>query len=367
MTTLSRSPRLYSIILSALFQVCALAAPASTGTGVVSGEASASYRLVFPSGGVTVPSVGNDGYEQKAVLSGTEWKVDIKVSAAPLRVREGWALTKKMVKSLSALDRDTGRSLAEKLSGASSRDEAIIRVSSFICQRWTYVEKDDSDSGIPELLSSGEASCLGMVRLAAHFLEVLGIPSREVTGIRFPPDGEDCLLRGGALHAWLEVEVERGKWVFCDPKSSFGFVPQYFIVLKKEGSVTREELKSVAGGRVFLERNEDRLFYDPLCSGKPDFWTRPPFDATTQGVLLGKALLVKDLPARGTAVLSCGDRVLRCDLWDGNFYFRIASPGVYKLEIEPKAPGRRISRSLELSDLSRKKLIIFVEGGVISN
>lgn len=314
-----------------------------------------------------MPSIRNDGYEQKAELSGVEWKVDIKVSAPPLRVRESWTLKKKMARSLSAADGGTGRQLAGRLSGASSRSEALMEVSSFIRERWRYVEKDESGLGIKELLSSKEASCLGMVILAKHFLEILGISSREITGIRFPAVDEVCLLKGGVLHAWLEVEVEKGIWVFCDPGSYFGFVPQYFIVLKKDGPMTKEELRSVSGGRVFLDRNEDRLFYDPLSSGKPDFWIRPQFDSAIQGVLLGKALLGKDLPARGAAILSCGDNVLRCDLWDGNFYFRIASRGIYTLEIEANAPVRRSSRSVELSDISRKKIVISADGGAISN
>ena len=367
MTIPSRSPRIFSLILSVLFPAFVLAGPGVAGDGTVSGEASASYRLVFPGGGVKVPSLKNDGYEQKSRLSGTEWKVDVNVSASPLRVRESWTLTKKMAKSLSAADREIGRSLSGKLAGACSRDEAVMQVFSFIREKWSYVEKDDSALEIRDLLSSGEASCLGMVRLAWDFLNRIEIPSRAITGIRFPPEGEECLLKGGALHAWLEVEVEKGRWVSCDPKSFFGFVPQYYIVLKNEGPVTREELKALAGGRVVLESNRDRLFFDPLSSLKPDFWIRPQYDAATQGVLLGKVLLVKDLPARGRASLSCGDRVLKCDLWDGNFYFRVASPGIYLLKIEAEEPGRGSSRLVELSDLSRKKLVVGAGAPEISN
>ncbi len=367
MTIPSRYQRLFSLVVLTLFQVCALAGTHGTGAGVVSGEASASYMLVFPGGGIQIPSASNDGYEQKAVQTETGWKVDVKVSAGVLRVRESWVLTRKMSGDLRSLNKVTGKALAAKIAGSSSRDEAVMKLCSFIRERWNYVEKDDSGLEIGELLSSSEASCLGMVRLAVHFLNILQIPSREITGIRFPREGDECILKGGALHAWLEVEVEKGRWVYCDPKSSFGFVPHYCIVLKKDGPITREELKAVAGGKVILERNNDRLFYDPLSAGRPDFWIRPPFDSATQGVLLGKALLGKDLPARGTAVLSCGDNLLKCDLWEGNFYFRIGSPGIYLLRIDAEEPGRRSSRRIELSDLSRKKLVVDAAAGEISN
>jgi len=364
MTFPSRLLNPCSLIILAMTATLAFAAG---GVGSVSGKSSASYEISFPNGGLEMPSMRNDGYDQRAVKTKDGWLVEVSVSAGPLRAREEWFLTKKMEKSLAAMDRKVGRAMAARLAGAVSRDEAVMAVLRFIGDNWSYVQKDDSGMSLEEMLASREASCLGMVRLAGRVLDILGIPSSEITGIRFPACSRESELRGGALHAWLEVEVERGRRVFCDPMSSFGFVPQYFIVLRRGGGLSREELRAVSGGKVILTSNEDRIFYDPMSSVKPDFWVRPPFDSASQGVLLGKALERGDMPARGKARLSCGDRVLECELWDGNFYFKIASPGTYVMDVLPAAPARPSTLRIELSDLSRRMIVVPVEGGEVSH
>jgi hypothetical protein len=334
--------------------------------GVASGKGNASYRISFDSGDIVIPDCANDGFIQRAVKSGNGWEVRVEVSLEPLRLRESWAISRKMEKSLSVLGKDLKNELIAKLSSSTSKDDAVIKVLQIIAGKWNYVEKDDSGLTLDQLMASGNASCLGMVRLSQHILSLLEIPSKEVIGIRFPADQKIYSLKGGALHAWLEIEAEKGRWVFCDPRSTFGFVPEYFIVLKKDGSFGREDIRSIYGGTVELRANEDRIYYDPLSAVKPDFWKRPSYDALTQGVLLGKVLTEYDLPVEGQVSLSNDNGSLRTVLWKGNFYFKIMSPGIYTLKVMPAGRKQPAQKEVELSDLSRNKVVVYVESGGIS-
>lgn len=345
---------------------CFIQLHAEGSCGVAGGIGTAEYLMRFGGLGGSVPNYRNDGFEQVAVKTSSGWEIRTEVNLRPLKVREKWAMTKAEAKLISSLDEGLGKSLMGALGGVTSKDEAVIRVISLVNQKWDYVEKDDSALKIEELLSSKSLSCLGNVRVVKHLLDILRIPSAEVIGIRFPLNGRSYELKGGALHAWLEIEIEKGRKIFCDPRATFGFVPMNFIFLKVGDNLSDKELSLFQGGKVELLSIKDRIFFDPMSEEKPDLWKRASFDALVQGVLLGKVLDERDLPVAGRVSLSGENGEVVSPLWEGNFYFRALSTGLYTLRARAEGNAETIERKIELSDISRKKVVIYVKNGEIS-
>ena len=349
-----RSSTLLSLLAAALVSSAAVAA-APPDVGSVYGEASATYLLEAP-GAPAPPNLTLDGFTQKVEGPPGRWTVKVSVSAAALPVRQPFRPGRPpsslgMTPELSA---QLGRALAP----CQRTDEAVQAVALFLRTHLKYAERVAFEETPEQVFKSGEASCVGFTRTASAILEALGIPCREVVGLKVPLRRAPVRLEGGLLHAWLEVDFKSPGRVFCDPLRSFGWVPESYIVLRMGGGLTPEELSRYSGGQVTLLEHADRLFFEPPAGRAAVLWARTPSDLFTGTLVSGKLLRELDLPASGLASLSGPGGSVSMPLWEGNYFFRDLEPGNYVLALQPDGQTPRTA-PLTLRGVERRFVVSY--------
>jgi hypothetical protein len=84
---------------------------------------------------------------------------------------------------------------------------------------------DDGEDAVDDFLfESQEGFCEHFASAEAVLLRIVGVPTRIVTGFAGgQPRGGERVLRGSDAHAWVQVDVGGGHWVWTDPTA--GAVP----------------------------------------------------------------------------------------------------------------------------------------------
>ena len=334
-----------------------LALPAQTappGLGWVSGVADASYSV--EASGPAPLNYENNGFRQSVQAAPGGWTVSVRVAAAPLKVRSPFRLGR--LPAGLGLSAPRLAELRALLGSAQRADEAVNAVMLFLRTRIAYSERPDFDETPQAVFTRSQASCVGLTRAAMAVLAALGISCREVLGLRVPPGQEQAELRGGLLHAWLEVDYPDAGSAFYDPLRSCGWVEPGYIVLSRGGGLAPGSYAAYAGGKVLCVRRRDRIFFEPASGERCVLWARSPFQGFTGTLVSGKVLGEADAPETGRATLSGGSATVTMELWEGNFFFRDLDPGSYLLTVAATG-GRSAVQTLRLSGMDKHHLVFY--------
>lgn len=335
--------------------------------GSTKGKSSAKYFLTLEDKDVKIPSLYLNGYNQKATKSENGFLVEVKIEADSLRINKKWSFEKGIEKKLKLFDEKRANYLINILSNAQFLDEAIISVFKFVKKNWIYVEKNDNDLNVNEILNSKDASCLSFCKICKSYFDIMGIESEIVIGIKFPSDKDSFILKGGALHSWLKIKLDKENEIFCDPLFYFGFVTHNYIYLSTFENFKKENLKSYKNVEVNLISANDRIFYNPQSKVKPLFWSRTPFESSAFGIVLGKVLKEKDIPVNGKVVIKNSSGNLITDTFEGNFYFFIENDGIYSISIFLEGGREENLGDLAFSKNSAKKIVYYVKDKFSNN
>lgn len=330
--------------------------------GSTKGESYAKYFLTLEDKYLQISSLYLNGYIQKATKSENGFLVEVKIEADSLRIDKKWSFEKGIAKKLKLLDEKRANSLIKTLSNAQFLDEAIISVFQFVRNNWKYAEKNDNDLTLQNILNSDDASCLSFCKICKNYFDIMGIESEIVIGIKFPSDKDSLILKGGVLHSWLKIKLDKENEIFCDPLFYFGFVTHRYIFLSTFEDFKKESLKSYKNCEVALISSNDRIFYNPESKVRPLFWRRTPFESSAFGIVLGKVLKEKDIPVNGKVVVKNSSNSLITDTFDGNFYFFIENDGIYSITIILEEGREENLGNLVFSKSSAKKIIYYVKG-----
>jgi hypothetical protein len=324
------------------------------GLGWVSGSAKASY-LLETKGGPAPPSYTNDGFEQTVQGSQGRWLVSVSVDLRPFRVRLPF-IPGKIPKGLGLSPTQSG-DLEKALATCQRADEAVNAVLLFLRSHLSYQERPDFTETPDAVLRRGSASCVGMTLTSVQILRSLGISCREVIGLRLPPASGPIELRGGLLHAWLEVDYGSSGSAFYDAWRTCGWVGDGYILLRRGEGLLVGGLASYTGGSATCEERKDRVCYEPAPNVRCILWARPPQSLFTGTLLSGKLLGPLDAPVAGSATLKGEGSSASMVLWEGNFFFRDLSPGHYLLTV---IPAHGASESLPITIHSMDKRFVFL-------
>lgn len=330
-------------------------------TGSARGEAEAVFFLSSDKNDIFFPSININGFSQSAQKTKNGTFVEIKITADSLRIDKEWRMNKAILKKLKKLDPKRAESLNALLSRAYYIDEAAISIFYFIRNNWKYVEKNDADLTIDEILNLKEASCLSLCRICKFYFDIVGIQSSIVIGIKFPTDEETFVLKGGALHSWIKIKIDKDNEVFCDPLSFFGFVTQRYIYLLDYEDFNKDKLQSFHLETVKLISSRDRIFYNPESEIKPLFWKRSAYESSVYGVVVGKVLNEKEIPAKGSVIVKGCGKDLKTDLFEGNFYFFVREEGTYSIFINFEDGKVEKLGDLVFSGSAVKKIVFYVK------
>jgi hypothetical protein len=347
---------------AAIFLVClALAAsPAGRrpGIGSVSGEGRAVYILKTKE--VTIPSYEASGFHQKASLAGGDWRVEVSVDLAPLRVRAPFRFREKKLPGFlrePAVGRLTGA-----LRGCQRQVEAVESVLLVLRDLTSYAERPQFSEEPAQVSLRREASCVGLTRLSAEILRSQGIRCSEVLGLKVPAGPGARVLEGGVLHAWLEVDFGEEGRAFYDPWRSCGWVGESCVVLRVGDGLDPGEFSALLGGTVEVQMREDRVFFEPAPGVSNILWRRPEMASFTGTLLTGKVLGPCEEPLTGKALLKGQGGEAVMDLWEGNFFFRDLEPGTYTLSID--APGvSPEGASVTLGPMDKRRFLVYSRDG----
>lgn len=343
-----------------LVAFCALAAAGEeVAPGAVWGRADATYRLEAPAAAVPAPpSYANRTFTQsvKSVKGG--WEISVTSAPSPATfgspLRQDWSS-----RAIAALDPGYVSAVRSALASSRTKEDAILRLGLVLRAMTAYAARPDFDETPQAVSRRRTASCVGMARVAALLLhEVLNVPCRSVIGLKAAPGGSPELLSGGALHAWLEVDLGSRGRIFFDPWFSCGWVPESYIILRIGGSLEPGDLAALAGSRVTATWRKDRIFYLPANNAKTLFWSAGAPSASGGAAVVGKALFPDETPVEGTAwIENSGGRVAAA-LWNGNFCFRDLAPGSYDVLIESQ--GEVLwEGSVMLGALDIRELVVY--------
>jgi hypothetical protein len=352
----------FSTKLSAavLVAFCALAAAGEqVAPGAVWGRADATYRLEAPAAAVPAPpSYANRTFAQSVKSVEGGWEISVTSTPSPATfgspLRQDWSS-----KAIAALDPGYLSAVRSALASSRTKEEAVLRLGLVLRAMTAYAERPDFDETVQEVSRRRTASCVGMVRIAALLLnEVLNVPCRSVIGLKAEPGGSPELLSGGALHAWLEVDLGLRGRVFFDPWFSYGWVPESYIILRIGGGLEPGDLAALAGSRVTAIWRKERIFYLPANNAKTLFWSASSPSASGTAAVVGKALFPDESPVEGTAWLENSGGRVAAALWNGNFCFRELAPGSYDVFIESQ--GKVLwEGSLMLGALDIRELVVY--------
>ena len=342
-----------------LASLAASGSPAPAGFGTASGQASSVYHLAAPQG-LVPPAYKNDGYEQSVSAETGGRRVAVSVDLTPLKIRTPFR-PGRLPASLG-LPPDLATAFNTALAPCQRAGEAVDAVLLTLHKTLRYNERPAFEETLPEVLRRREASCVGMTRAASAVLGALGLPCREVVGLRAPIQEGPMILQGGLLHAWLEIAYPGGPTVFCDPLRSSGWVPETYIVLRIGEGLEPGPLSALSGTTLQCESHRDRLFYEPAPGVEGVLWRRPSSAAYTGTLVTGKVLGALDAPARGSIRLEGPGGTVKMDLWEGNFFFRDLAPGEYALVATPlDAPPQRAL--IRLNPVDRKTVLFYSPPG----
>lgn len=329
--------------------------------GSVRGEAEATFFISSENRNIDIPFLSLNGFSQISEKKGNGIFVEIKINANDLRIEKEWRINKTISKKLRKLDPARAEPLIRALSKVRYTDEAAIEIFKFVKQNWKYVEKNDSNFATEEILNLKEASCFSLCRICKFYFDIIEIHSEVAIGIKFPTDKETLVLKGGALHSWLKIKIDKDNQVFCDPLSFFGFVTQRYIYLCNEENFKKDRLQNFKNATVTLVSNRDRIFYNPESEIKPLFWKRSPYESSIYGIVVGKVLKEKDLPAKGSVIVKGFGNNLKLDLFQGNFYFFAKEDGKYSMFIISEDENEEKLGDLVFSGSAVKKVVYYVK------
>jgi hypothetical protein len=330
-------------------------------TGSARGDAEAKFFISSENKNIDLPSIKLNGFSQRSEKAADGIFVEITIKADSLRIEKEWRLDKTISKKLKTLDPVRADALIRLLSKARYIDEAAIAIFQFVRENWEYVEKNDSDLTIEQILNLKEASCLSLCRICKFYFDIAGIKSTIAIGIKFPADEETFKLKGGALHSWLKINIDKDNEIFCDPLSFFGFVTQRYIYLCNEEDFRKNKLQNFREATVKLISSKDRIFYNPESEIKPLFWKRTPYESSVYGLVVGKVLKEKEIPAKGSVIVKGFGNDLKTDLFQGNFYFFVREEGRYSIFIIFEDGHKEKLGDLVFSGSAVKKVVYYVK------
>ena len=119
---------------------------------------------------------------------------------------------------------DRVRDLARKLTrGAATVEGKVSAIEDYLHAHQRYrldspVPDDDEDAVDDFLFESHEGFCEHFASAEAVLLRAVGVPARLVTGFAGGSrEGTGRVLRGSDAHAWVQVHVGDGRWLWSDP------------------------------------------------------------------------------------------------------------------------------------------------------
>lgn len=280
----------------------------------------------------------------------------VSVTATPLRVRAPFRTGK--LPAVLPPGTPLSAELAASLATCQRADEAVEAVLLALRRHIRYEERPEFPQTEQDVLRHGEASCVGMTRLALSVLRGLGLDCREVLGLKLPVRPETQPLTGGVLHAWIEVRYPGGPTVFCDPFRSMGWVPETYVLLRIGGGLEPGDLARFGGGTARCETHSDRLFFEPGPGATSLLWKRPAVASFTGNLLTGKVLGALDGPVAGVARLEGPSAAVSMPLWDGNFFFRDLEPAQYLLRVIPEGEAPQ-QVSVRIGAMDRKTVLFY--------
>ena len=325
----------------------------------MSGQQQGQYLLDAPQAPVP-PGVEINGYQQTVERTPRGYRIDVEVSAPPLRVRIPFR-PGLLPRSLG-LPPEVARGLRESLAGCQRADEAVEAVLLYLRTHLHYASRPDFTESIPKIFERGEASCVGLTAAACGILNALGIHSREVVGILLPSGTSSVRLEGGMLHAWVEVDYGESNRVYCDVLRSSGWVSAEYIVLRSGEGLSVGTLARYTGATLTRLEFRDRLFYEPAPGKACVLWKRPEQSSFTGTLLSGKLLGPMDAPLTGQAELIGGGASTSMPLWEGNFFFRDLEPGRYRLVLRPTG-GPPVEAPITLGPMDKRSLVFYSRNG----
>ena len=301
-----------------------------------------------------------NGYRQTVDRTSSGYRIQVDVSAPPLRVRIPFR-PGLLPRSLG-LPPEAARGLQKSLAGCQRADEAVEAVLLYLRTHLHYASRPDFTESIPKIFESGEASCVGLTAAACGILNALGIHSREVVGILLPSGASSVRLEGGMLHAWIEVDYGEANRVYCDALRSSGWVSAEYIVLRTGEGLSVGALARYTGATLTRLDFRDRLFYEPAPGKSCVLWKRPEQSSFTGTLVSGKLLGVMDAPLAGRAELIGGGASTSMPLWEGNFFFRDLEPGRYRLVLHPTG-GPPLEALITLGPMDKRSLVFYSRNG----
>lgn len=366
-TTNQSRPRKVDFILFALtlFFVPLLAQNKSLlAVGSARGEAEANFEIYPKSSEIVIPSIAINGFLQNSTKTPFGISVKIKINADSLRIEKEFHLSKTAEKQLKRFDNIRAPILIDWLSKTRYLDEATLVVFNFLKSNWHYVDKNDNDLSIEALLNSKDASCLSFCRLAKEYMNIIGIQSDIVVGIKFPIEKETFILEKGALHSWLKLKIDDTNDVFCDPLSFFGFVTPRYIYIADWETFKKDKLRHFKDSTVTLTSCKDRIFFNPESEVKPQFWERSPYENSVYGLVLGKVLKEKDIPVSGEIVIKSAGNDFKTELFQGNFYFFVKTDGEYSIYFVTEGKKEKKLGDVTFSGCAVKKVVFYYKENI---
>ncbi len=353
---------LESAALSAIVTFGAFCAEAASGTAW--GRADATYELEPAGHCAAPPSYSNRTFSQSVTRTKNGWEISVTSSPSPvstgLEPNLDWSSP-----ALKAIDPPYLAAVRSALAPCRTQEEAILRLGLALRSLTRYAAKPGFDESPEEVSRRRVASCMGITKVAAVFLEeAFHLPCRTVIGIKAPPGSDGEVLSGGALHAWLEIGLGTKGRLFFDPWFSFGWVPESYIVLKTGGGFAPGDFAALAGARLSVKWRKDRIFYLPAENAETLVWAAGSPRAGGRAVITGKALYMDESPVSGTAFIEDSGGRVAAPLWNGNFCFRDLAPGSYDLSVE--SGGEPIWRGAVMAGaLDIRELVVYSrrEGG----
>jgi transglutaminase-like putative cysteine protease len=119
---------------------------------------------------------------------------------------------------------DRVRDLARRLTSRAATTEAkVAAIETYLRAELRYrldspVPDEDEDAVDDFIFESREGFCEHFASAEAVLLRAVGVPARVVTGFAGGTvSGESRILRGSDAHAWVQVHVGGGTWLWTDP------------------------------------------------------------------------------------------------------------------------------------------------------
>ena len=322
----------------------------------MSGKAESSYAIVADAHTPPPPAYSNDGFRQTVQGYSGRWRVTVAVDLKPFLVRLPFRPGR--IPGGLGLSADQARGLEKAVAHCQRADEAVNAVLLYLRTILAYQERPDFDETPEAVLQRGSASCVGMTLTAVRILKGLGISCREVLGLKLPPSPAPVELRGGRLHAWLEVDYGSASSAFYDGWRSCAWIGDGYVLLRRGGGLAVGDLASYAGGSAVCIARKDRIFYEPAQQTRCLLWARPPQSLFTGTLLSGKLVGPLDAPQAGTATLQGEGSSASMDLWEGNFFFRDLSPGQYRLTVTP-SHGESQSLPITIHSMDKRFVLFY--------